>query len=150
MEVRLLKQLTQANNTPVKLYGYDTSASAWYAISCDPSGHLSVKHAIEFEMTGSPLNVRNYDASATTTLITATATQQLKIYKIFLSCETTIGGAVSVSLGSKNMGKVRNPIPGGNHPLISANPDYEIGSSGASLVVSVPSGNNITLTVHYE
>lgn len=150
MEKRKLKLPTPGPSAPSQMHGYDTSASAWYALSCDTSGNLSIKQAMTIEVEGVGINTTTFLASATgtTTLKTATAAQVFKMKKIFVSPAADMSGTIAVSLGIKTW-KFFSPIKGGNHLLMSAGEDFEDGSAGGSIAVSLPGGIKAFVTPHY-
>ena len=117
-----LKVPVKSTAAPAQLYGYDASSSAWYPLTVDSSGNMSVKYALEFEITGTPVNIRPFEGSltGTNTLIAASAAQRIKLYKVFVSPTSDISGTVAIQLGANILAKVINPFYGGNHILLSA------------------------------
>ena len=150
MDERRLKQPTRGPSFPAQQYGFNSTASAWYAMSCDISGNLSIKQAMTIEVEGVGINTISYNASltGTTTLRTATAAQAFKMKKIFVSVASDVSGTVAVSLGTKTW-KSFSLIKGGSHLVMSAGEDFEEGSAGGSIAVSLPGGTKAFITPHY-
>ena len=82
-------------------------------------------------------------------IVVASATQTLKIYKVFISPDADVTGDVTLKVGSTTIGKIRDPIVGGNHIIFSGATYYQ-GALGEDLVLGTGSATDITVTSVYE
>lgn len=131
---------------PVRNFDWDVSASAWVAKSND------INFAADIEIDGSPLLIRTFNISATGTNTITAVTSGLKIYKAFMNFESDVTGHVFMALGGNEIGRIRNPLTGGNHVMASAVPDYEYLTATGTLIVSLPTATSVvaaTVTLHY-
>jgi hypothetical protein len=138
---------------PVRTHGFDRSASAWTAINVDSSGHIAMKHALEFEVDGTSCLVRAFNISATGTNTITAVSSGLKLYKAFASFESDVSGNVVLEMDANEIGRLRNPIVGGNHIFISPSPNYEEITATGTVKVVLPTATAMvaaTITLHYE
>ncbi len=97
------------------------------------------------------VTTRTYDASSSgnNTLVTVGVAQYLILKKIKLTVESDIVGAVKILMGSTEVGKVRNPIVGGNHILVSNGEEGERFPLDDDLIVNLPDTTAVTVTASY-
>lgn len=82
-------------------------------------------------------------------IVVASATQTLKVYKVFISPDADVAGDVTLKIGSTTIGKIRDPLAGGNHIMFSGATYYQ-GALGEDLVLGTGSATDITVTAIYE
>lgn len=94
---------------------------------------------------------RTYDASnsGNNTLVTVNSNQYLVLKKVKLTVESDITGAVKILVGTTEVGKVRNPIVGGMHPIVTNGPDEERFPLGDNLIVNLPDTTAVSVTATY-
>ena len=83
------------------------------------------------------------------TIVTVAAAQKIKVYKVFASPDADVTGDVVLKVGSTEIGKLRDPIVGGNH-IIFSGASYCQGAAGEDLVLNTGSSTDITVTAIYE
>lgn len=83
------------------------------------------------------------------TIVTVAATDTIKVYKVFISPDADVTGDVTLKVGSTTIGKIRDPIVGGNHAIFSGATYYQ-GAIGEDLVLGTGSATDITVTAIYE
>lgn len=83
------------------------------------------------------------------TIVTVAATETIKVYKVLYSPDADVTGTPVLKVGSTEIGKLRNPIAGGNHIMFSGNTYYQ-GALGEDLVLNTGTTEDATVTATYE
>ncbi len=83
------------------------------------------------------------------TIVTVAATDTIKVYKVFYSPDADVTGTPVLKVGSTEIGKLRNPIVGGNHLLFNGSTYYQ-GALGEDLILNTGTTEDATVTAIYE
>lgn len=135
--------------------GYD-GAGNFYPVHVDSDGKMRVHTVMDlvadFEITGTPALNRGFTPgnSGANTIISVGAADRLKLYKAILSPSADISGEVYLSVGATKVGTIQSPKAGGQYVLVSCFPDYEHGALDEDLILNLPSGTTVSLSVSYE
>lgn len=144
-------------NTPIPAGGVlgRDSGGNWYIAYVDSDGALRVKTQLDFaadiEIVGEAITNRRYAATSAdswTTLITASASQRIKIFKCFLSVSDNVSGEIKIRIGSNEIAGQWDAQSGGQYVLLSAGPGYEHGALNDDFEVYLPAGFTGTATLN--
>lgn len=96
------------------------------------------------------VETRTFDASSSgdNTLITVGSSQRLALKRAAVNVASDITGNVLLKVGSTTVGKIQNPIVGGNHNLLVNSP-AEVFPLGDNLVANLPGTTATTWTITY-